>query len=92
MFFRDHNKPKTSPFWGYTAIFALPFWRLRCKTFFPLEDFDLTRKPWVFALFLLFGLYVKDIDKIYTKTHHNARLSVFLQDKRYPHIHRLYTG
>jgi hypothetical protein len=52
---------------GYIATFARPFWRRPWITFLPAEVLERARKPCVFALFLLLGLYVKDIDEIYTK-------------------------
>ncbi|MDQ5971564.1 MAG: hypothetical protein QG566_510 [Patescibacteria group bacterium] len=65
------------------AILARPFWRRPWITFLPAEVLDRERNPWVFALFLLLGLYVKDIREIYTKIALNASI---------PSIHRIYTG
>ena len=71
----------------YFAIetFARPFWRRAWVTFFPPGVFARTKKPWVLALFLLFGWYVWDISKIYTKIDKNAIYT-------HKHIHTLSTG
>ncbi len=50
-----------------TVSFARPFCLLRLIVFLPYLLLLRDRKPWVFARFLLFGLYVNDMRKAYIK-------------------------
>jgi hypothetical protein len=61
--------------------FFLPFFLLLCRVFLPFLDLERTRKPWVFALFFFFGLYVCDIimNSIYYYPHIINRLIKFLK-------------